>query len=194
MTRKNPNNIPSWVSVKQIQRTAAIYGEDVEVYDNDGFPIDSVIAAEHICDWCKKVILGSESKTEEISHGICKDCAEKWREDAKRDVKKADERTFVDGPSYWPEQHDDDYGAKSPAIPQKVDPDDEGKLDVEMPPEPPYHRRFPTEEYMRRSLFPITDVASDKESDFRKNIEFDEVGEEDQYPEFTRERLSRGNK
>ena len=102
-----------------------------------------------------------------------------------------DDRSYIDTSLEWPPAWEGYYTEAEPTLPTRGDVVDEGKFMEDSPAAPPFQRIFPDDEFTRRSLFPITDVASDSgvESSIEKSIELEEV--EDQHPEFTRERLAR---
>jgi len=106
--------------------------------------------------------------------------------------KIADEITYEEVPGWWPREHDNAYYEAEPSIVRQLkQEEDDGGMPLDMlNQQPPFRKHFPPEDYTRRSLFPIVDVASEqKQSDIEKELEMVEV-EDDPFPEFTRE-LSR---
>lgn len=110
----------------------------------------------------------------------------------------ADEITGTppDASQHWPPHWENYYHEAEPSIIRHVDPEqrDEDSAHVDdTGRQPPFEDKFPSDEYTRRSLFPIRDVASGKQSDMAKEIELEEI-EDDDYPEFVREKRLRAKR
>ena len=105
-----------------------------------------------------------------------------------------EDRSYIDTSLEYPPVWEGYYNEDKPTLPTRGDVVDEGKFMEDSPAAPPFQRIFPDEEFTRRSLFPITDIASADgiSSSMEKEIELEEV--DDRYPEFTRERLARDQK